>query len=100
MKTTHLAVLIGLMALADTGCGPSKAERETKERERLELEEQAHSEAAVANKAITTMTEKAFRGRTTEEEAKHKAEVARQVEALRKARQEAEAKAMQSGQKS
>lgn len=94
MKMTQLTVLIGVVSFVGAGCGPSaKTERKATAQERLELEEQARREAAVANKAITEMTEKAFRRRTPEEEAKHKAAVAAQVQALQKARQEAEAKA-------
>ena len=57
----------------------------------VELEERARHEAAAANKAITAMTEKAFRRRTPEEEARHKEEVARQVQEILKAQKEAEA---------
>jgi hypothetical protein len=48
------------LALALTGCGPSKAELAAKERQRLELEEQARRDAEKANKAITEMNKKAF----------------------------------------
>ena len=49
--------VIGLLFSA-TGCGPSKAEREAKERARIEAEEAAGREAAIANKAITGMNKK------------------------------------------
>lgn len=46
------------LVLAATGCGPSKAEREAGERARIEAEEAAGREAAIANKAITGMNQK------------------------------------------
>ena len=42
------------------GCGPSKAERDAKKQQRLELEEKQRREAEAANKAITDMNKKAF----------------------------------------
>ena len=46
------------LILAVTGCGPSKAELEAKERARIEAEEAVGREAAIANKAITGMNKK------------------------------------------
>jgi hypothetical protein len=93
MKIGPLTVFLGMVCLVGTGCGPSKTERKANERERLALEEQARREAAAGNKAITDMTEKAFRRRTPEEEAKHKEEVARQVQEILMAQEAADAKA-------
>jgi hypothetical protein len=42
------------------GCGPSKAERDARNKERLELEEKQRREMEAANKAITDMNKKAF----------------------------------------
>jgi len=60
MKThNHLIVLFAIvLAFFTAGCGPSKAEREAKERERLELEERQNREARKANEAITDMNKK------------------------------------------
>lgn len=60
MKTPRLVFIIGgiCFVLATTGCGPSKAEREARERARIESEEAAGREAAIANKAITGMNQK------------------------------------------
>jgi hypothetical protein len=60
MKTlNYLCVLFGVaLALSTAGCGPSKAEREAKERERIELEERQNREAKKANEAITNMNKK------------------------------------------
>ncbi len=55
-----LIILSFALAFAFTGCGPSKAELAAKERQRLELEEQARRDAEKANKAITEMNKKAF----------------------------------------
>lgn len=82
-----------VLACAFTGCGPSKEEREAKERQRLELEEKARLDADKANKAITGMTEKAFRQRTPEEEAQHKADVQRQAQEIIDAQKRADAAA-------
>lgn len=62
-------------------------------RERLELEEKARQEAVKANKAITEMTNRAFRRRTPEEEAKHQAEVQRQAQEILDAQRKADAEA-------
>jgi len=60
MKTNkHLLFLLGLViAFSTAGCGPSKAEREAKERERLELEARQNLEERKANEAITDMNNK------------------------------------------
>lgn len=60
MKTHNsLIILLGVfLALFTAGCGPSKAEREAKERERIELEERQNREARKANEAITDMNKK------------------------------------------
>ena len=60
MKTARFIICGGglFLILATTGCGPSKTEREAKERARIEAEEAAGREAAIANKAITGMNKK------------------------------------------
>ena len=60
MKASRFIIISGglFLILATTGCGPSKAEREAKERARIEAEEAADREAALANKAITGMNKK------------------------------------------
>jgi len=80
MKTTALIFALSLTLLV-TGCGPSKAEREAAERQRLELEEQARRETEAANKAITDMNKNMFKKLTPEERA------ARDEERKRKAQQ-------------
>ncbi|MBL9207343.1 MAG: hypothetical protein JNN01_19845 [Opitutaceae bacterium] len=54
--------MLCLLALAFgfAGCGPSKTERDAKERERRALEEKSREEAEQANKAITDMNKKMF----------------------------------------
>lgn len=42
------------------GCGPSAAERQVRQRERLQLEETQRREAEGANRAITDMNKKTF----------------------------------------
>ncbi len=86
-------VLYVALGCAFVGCGPSKEERDAKERQRFELEEKARLDAEKANKAITGMTEKAFRKRTPEEEAKHQAEVRRQAQEIIDAQKKADAAA-------
>ena len=94
MKTkTFIFAFYIVLACAFAGCGPSKEERDAKERQRLELEEKARLDTEKANKAITGMTEKAFRQRTPEEEAKHKAEVQRQAQEIIDAQKKADAAA-------
>ena len=60
MKTHNsLIILLGVfLALFTAGCGLSKAEREAKERERIELEERQNREARKANEAITDMNKR------------------------------------------
>ena len=60
MRTPRLGFMIGALCLVllATGCGPSKTEREARERARIEAEEAAGREAAIANKAITGMNQK------------------------------------------
>lgn len=55
-----LLTLLGIVVLAFglAGCGPSKAERDAKEKARLELEEKAQRDAQAANQAITGMNKK------------------------------------------
>ena len=92
MKTKpFLFVFYIAFACVFVGCGPSKEERAAKERQRLELEEKARLDTEKANKAITGMTEKAFRQRTPEEEAKHRAEVQRQAQEIIDAQKKADA---------
>ena len=92
MKNKRLLfVFCVALAGAFAGCGPSKEERDAKERQRLELEERDRLDAEKANKAITDMNQKAFRQRTPEEEAKHKAEVQRQTQEIINAQKKADA---------
>ena len=86
-----LLALVSVMAVA--GCGPSKEERDAKTRERFELEEKARQEAVKGNKAITDMTNRAFRRRTPEEEAKHQADVQRQAQEILDAQKKTDAEA-------
>lgn len=81
------------LAVFAAGCGPSQQERDAQMRERLELEEKARQETAKANKAITEMTNRAFRRRTPEEEAKHQAEVQRQAQEIIDTQKKADAEA-------
>jgi len=80
MRTT-IIILTLIFALLVAGCGPSKAEREAAERQRLELEEKARRETEAANKAITEMNKNMFKKLTPEERA------ARDEERKRKAQQ-------------
>jgi hypothetical protein len=59
MKTIALILIFGLSIIA-TGCGPSKAERETAERERarIELERRAEEERRIANEAFRSIGDK------------------------------------------
>tara|TARA_R110002020_G_scaffold327974_2_gene543900 strand:- start:267 stop:584 length:318 start_codon:yes stop_codon:yes gene_type:complete len=81
MKTTALILALGLSVFV-TGCGPSKAEREAAERQRLELEEQARRETEAANKAITEMNQSMFKKLTPEERAARDAERKRKAQQL------------------
>jgi hypothetical protein len=60
MRLPKLIVLwsVVLLALATVACSRFQAEREARERARLELEEKSRREAEVANKAITDMNRK------------------------------------------
>jgi len=58
MKLHSILLLSIALVLGTVGCGPSKAEREAKERERIELEERAQAEARKANEAITNNNKK------------------------------------------
>lgn len=60
MRASRFMVITGGLglALALSGCGPSKTERTAKERARLELEKKAGGEAKAANQAITGMNQK------------------------------------------
>ncbi len=62
MKPSKPVVWCCILVLAGglVGCGPSKTERDAKERERLELEEKSRKEAEQANQAITDMNKKMF----------------------------------------
>lgn len=93
MRTTTLILIFGLSILA-TGCGPSKAEREAAERERLrmELEEKTRREAEAGNKAITEMNQNMFRKLTPEERAARDAERKRNAQKMVDEWKEAEAK--------
>lgn len=53
-------VLLLASAAALSGCDPMAAERDAKNRKRIELEEKQRLEIEVANKAITEMNKKAF----------------------------------------
>ena len=97
MKTKYsLFIFYLLLAGVFAGCGPSKAERDATERQRLQLEEKARLDTEKANKAITGMTEKAFRQRSPEEEAKHQAEVKRQAQEMIDAQKKSDAAAIPS----
>ncbi|MEO6785771.1 MAG: hypothetical protein ABI318_06525 [Chthoniobacteraceae bacterium] len=50
--------MLGFLALAVAGCGPSRTEREAQARARLDLEEQQRRETEQANKVITGMNQK------------------------------------------
>jgi hypothetical protein len=55
-RTVVLLLAFGACA----GCGPSAAERQALQRERLQLEETQRREAEAANRAITEMNKKTF----------------------------------------
>jgi hypothetical protein len=55
-RTVVLVLVVGF----GTGCGPSAAERQALQRERLQLEETQRREAEAANRAITEMNKKTF----------------------------------------
>lgn len=58
MKIHNVILFSVALVLCTAGCGPSKAERAAKERERIELEEKAQAEARKANEAITNNNKK------------------------------------------
>ena len=60
MNHTKLTVMAGALAfgMIIIGCDPSKSERESQERARLELEERSRQETEAANKAITGVNRK------------------------------------------
>ena len=93
MSRATLLWLAGIMTAALSGCGPTQSEREAQERARLELEEKAQHEVQLGNKAITDMNKKAFRKRTSEEQAKYEAERAEQARKLIEAQKKADADA-------
>lgn len=53
-----LFVFCIVLACAFVGCGPSKAEREAKERQRLQLEEQAQRDIQKSNDAVNEVSKK------------------------------------------
>ena len=67
MKPSRPFALVGILALAASlaGCGPSKTERDAKEREWMRLEEKSRKEAEQANQAITDMNKKMFGSKKT-----------------------------------
>ncbi len=59
MKTKLIVfVLCAASTCAFVGCGPSKEEREAKERQRLQLEEQAQRDIQKSNKAVEDVSKK------------------------------------------
>lgn len=95
MRSSSLTIipLASALVFVVAGCGPSKEDIAAQERARFALEEKARQDAIKANKAITEMTNRAFRRRTPEEEAKHQAEVQRQVREALDAQKKADAEA-------
>jgi ribulose kinase len=93
MQNKPFIVLVGVaLVCAAAGCGKN-SEEAAREKQRLELEEQAQRDVKKANKAITEMTDRAFRKRTPEEEEKAKAEKAKRVQELIDAQKKADAEA-------
>ncbi len=91
MQNKPLIVVLGIaLVFALPGCGKSR-EDAARDKERLLLEEQAQRDVKKANKAITDMTDRAFRKRTPEEEEKAKAEKAKRVQELIDAQKKADA---------
>jgi hypothetical protein len=82
--------IIGFLA---AGCGPSAAERAESEKKKLDAETKAREETHKASKAVTEMTDRMFRARTPEEEAKLKQEKERQVREILEAQKKADADA-------
>ena len=60
MNCDFRTVVLVLVLIFGTGCGPSAAERQALQRERLQLEETQRREAEAANRAITEMNKKMF----------------------------------------
>ena len=59
MKTKLFgAVFYIALGCTFAGCGPSKEEREAKERQRLQLEEQAQRDIQKSNKAVDDVSKK------------------------------------------
>lgn len=85
-------VSVSTLLLLFSACTKSEADA-AREKQRLDLEEQAQRDVKKANKAITDMTDRAFRKRTPEEEEKAKAEKAKRVQELIDAQKKAEAEA-------
>lgn len=83
MKTTAIIFLLGFSILA-AGCGPSKAEREAAERERLllEREENRRREERAAHEAISEMNRNMFKKLTPEERAARDEERKRNAQKL------------------
>lgn len=95
MQNKPSAVTLGVaLVFSLFGCG--KSEDAAREKERLMIEEQAQGDVKKANKAITDMTDRAFRKRTPEEEEKAKAEKAKRVQELIDAQKKADADASKS----
>ena len=93
MKNKTFVILLSVIGLsALVGCGKGRDEA-AREKQRLELEDQAQRDVKKANKAITDMTDRAFRKRTPEEEEKAKAEKAKRVQELIDAQKKADAEA-------
>jgi hypothetical protein len=59
MKTKPFLVIIYIsLACLFAGCGPSKAERDAKERQRLQLEDQAQRDIQKSNEAVNEVSKK------------------------------------------
>jgi len=95
MKPNRLTTIALAFAAVVTvaGCGPSREEIAAQEQARFELEEKARQEAVRGNKAITEMTNRTFRRRTPEEEAKHQAGVKQRAQEIIDAQKRADAEA-------
>lgn len=91
LNKLYLTILVTL-ASALAGCSKS-ADDSAREKERLRLEQEAQRDVQKANKAITEMTDRAFKKKTPEEEEKAKAEKAKRVQELIDAQKKADAEA-------
>ncbi len=60
MNCNFRTVVLVLFVALGAGCGPSSAERQALQRERLQLEEKQRLEAEAANRTITDMNKKMF----------------------------------------